>query len=69
MPVENHPGLCMPTSNPRFREAKDIGDPFVKPPPREVFLCPLLIKIIHLYKADHLQRYTPLVVLRQHLSL
>jgi hypothetical protein len=40
MPVENqHPGLlCTPKEQARFREVKDIGDPLLKPPPREVFL-------------------------------
>ena len=61
---------------PRFREAKDIGDPFVKPPPREVFLLPTLlpllfqlIKIIPAYKASHLHHFSAPVVLRQYHSL
>jgi hypothetical protein len=64
MPVENQSRAAVHAyEQPRFREAKDIGDPFVKPPPREVFLCPLLIKIMTPYKARHLQHNMPLVVL------
>lgn len=57
----------MTTNNPVFGKRKDIDDPLVKPPPREVFLCPYLIKIILNYKARHLQHGTLTVVLRQHL--